>query len=50
MATLINTPLDSIDTTIFTQAQNMVGEIQFQKTLIQQLELQLIVEPVVESV
>jgi len=53
ITTITNTPLDSIDTNIFTQAQNMVGEIQFQKTVIQQLELQLnfiLVEPVVEPV
>jgi len=41
ISTIATTPLDSIDTSIFTQAQDMIGAIQNQKTVIQQLEFQL---------
>jgi hypothetical protein len=51
ITTIATTPVDSIDLNVFTQAQSIIGDIQYQKLVIQQLELQLnmsLVEPVVD--
>ena len=53
ITTIATTPIDVIDVSVFTQAQNMIGSIQNQKIFIQDLENQLnfiLVEPVIEPV
>jgi len=53
ITTIATTPIDVIDVSVFTQAQNMIGSIQNQKIFIQDLENKLnfiLVEPVIEPV